>query len=566
MSAPADVKANGIHYTPPELATFLARQALDALEGDGPFRVLDPACGDGALLEAIARESDNPERLTLMGMDTDSRAIAAASTRLRYLKNHVHDVELRKYDFLEAVADQLEPSLLNAEAVLELGEMDVVITNPPYVRTQVLGASRAQALAVTYGLRGRVDLYHAFVIASSATLRDRGILALLSSNRYLSTKGGESVRRFIAGNYSLVNLVDLGDTKLFAAAVLPAILIARRDPATSAESIDPCPYTRIYERRGSVESTPTDSGTHVLSAVASDHVGLLSVDNVTYEIERGQLDPSRPSQPWNLSNHKTVDFLSAIETHACAKFGDRLKIRVGIKTTADAVFIRNDWGSLPDELQPEPDILLPLIQREGTSRWRTSSASSAWRVLYPYDLRRSRRHPVDLDDYPRARDYLLQHRERLEGRRYVIDAGRKWYEIWVPQRPADWARRKLVFPDISETAAFSTDESGAVVNGTCYWALAPEDDELLRVMLGVANSATGQQYYDAVCGNRLYAGRRRYMTQYVKEFPIPAETEASRQLSKCVGELMQADITPSDASRLEAEVDTWVARSFGLPE
>lgn len=566
MPAAAHVKAHGIHYTPPELAAFLARNALSALEGDGPLRVLDPACGDGALLEAVAKASDNPERLTLIGMDTDSRAVAAASTRLRHLRNHVHAIELREADFLEAVADQLEPRLLDPEPALGLGEMDVVITNPPYVRTQVLGASRAQALAATYGLRGRVDLYHAFVVASSVTLRDRGVLALLSSNRYLSTKGGESVRRFIAANYSLVNLVDLGDTKLFAAAVLPAILIAKRDTATSSEYVESCPYTRIYEVRGSVAARPTDTRSHVLSAISSDHVGLLSVDNVTYEIERGELDASQPTEPWKLSNHTTDAFLSAIESHSCAKFGDRLKIRVGIKTTADAVFIRSDWGSLPDDQQPEPDLLLPIIQRESTSRWKTSSENSEWQVLYPYDLNQSRRHPVDLEDYPRAENYLTQHRERLQGRQYVIDAGRKWYEIWVPQRPADWARRKLVFPDISETAAFSTDESGAVVNGTCYWALAPEDDELLRVMLGVANSTLGQQYYDTVCGNRLYAGRRRYMTQYVKEFPIPFESEATRRLSKCVGELMQTDITSSDAARLEAEVDTLAARSFGLPE
>jgi hypothetical protein len=40
-------------------------------------------------------------------------------------------------------------------------------------------------------------------------------------------------------------------------------------------------------------------------------------------------------------------------------------------------------------------------------------------------------------------------------------------------------------------------------------------------MLGVANSELLLQYYDLRFNNRLYANRRRFMTQYVEKFPIP---------------------------------------------
>ncbi|MDT7682506.1 MAG: adenine-specific DNA-methyltransferase, partial [Pseudonocardiales bacterium] len=47
-------KRHGVHYTPPELAGFLADRAVRALGAPGErlIRVLDPACGDGALLAA----------------------------------------------------------------------------------------------------------------------------------------------------------------------------------------------------------------------------------------------------------------------------------------------------------------------------------------------------------------------------------------------------------------------------------------------------------------------------------------------------------------------------------
>jgi hypothetical protein len=44
----------------------------------------------------------------------------------------------------------------------------------------------------------------------------------------LSTKSGESVRKFLNENYEILEIIDLGDTKLFDAAVLPAIFIGRK--------------------------------------------------------------------------------------------------------------------------------------------------------------------------------------------------------------------------------------------------------------------------------------------------------------------------------------------------
>ena len=50
------VKANGVHYTPPELAKFLAEVVAERLSvGTHAMEILDPACGDGALLFAFSQ-------------------------------------------------------------------------------------------------------------------------------------------------------------------------------------------------------------------------------------------------------------------------------------------------------------------------------------------------------------------------------------------------------------------------------------------------------------------------------------------------------------------------------
>jgi hypothetical protein len=190
-------------------------------------------------------------------------------------------------------------------------------------------------------------------------------------------------------------------------------------------------------------------------------------------------------------------------------------------------------------------------------------------MLYPYDMTQAKRVPVELARWPRAAAYLESHRARLEGRTYVIEAGRKWWEIWVPQRPSEWAASKLVFPDISEEPRFFLDRTGSVVNGDCYWlTLGDESSERLGLLaMAVANSSLGTKYYDRVCGNKLYSGRRRYITQYVERFPLPdPEAPESHKIIELVSEILSGSVASSDVTKLEAELDDLVWRSFGFEE
>jgi adenine-specific DNA-methyltransferase len=243
-------KSNGVHYTPAELAGFLSEEALALSAPRRPLRVLDPACGNGSLLLALARASGG-QRVTemrVLGLDQDAEALRVAQRALAALP--LAGIELRQADFL-------------AGAELEPAGFDLIIANPPYVRTQVLGAERSRQLARAHGLSGRVDLFHAFVQAITGQLRHGGVLALLCSNR---TQAGEAVRALLRRDYRLHSITDLGDTKLFRAAVLPAVVIARRQPAPSP---GPCRFTRVYTAPG-----PSDGAPAMPSAIQAIRTGI----------------------------------------------------------------------------------------------------------------------------------------------------------------------------------------------------------------------------------------------------------------------------------------------------
>jgi adenine-specific DNA-methyltransferase len=537
-----------VHYTPAELAGFLSEQALALAGARGPLRVLDPACGDGSLLLALAEAAGRPRagELRVVGLDRDAEALRAARQALT--GQPLAAIELRQADFL-------------ADPAPQPAGFDLVIANPPYVRTQVLGAERSRRLALAHGLSGRVDLFHAFVQAITDQLRHGGVLALLCSNRFLSTQAGEAVRALLQCDYQLHSITDLGDTKLFRAAVLPAVVIARRQPCPPPAG--PCRFTRVYTAPGPPGAVPAMPS--AIQALRSGVSGQVSIGGGRYTIERGVLDTARrPTHAWTLRRDGTAAWLETVERHTAGSFGEVARIRVGIKTTCDGVFIRDDWAGMPSRLRPEPALLHPLLTHHEARRWRATPPTR--QVLYPHVDVGGRAAPVDLADHPRARAYLEHHRARLAARGYLRAAGRSWYEIWVPQRPADWRKRKIVFPDIAESPRFLLDTSNAIVNGDCYWmALGDEvPEELALLLLAVGNSSLATRWYDAVCGNRLYGSRRRFITQYVRSFPLPDRGHPA--VGRIVGLARELVARQDGHGPLEAELDALVWAAFGLPE
>ena len=555
------VKQGGVHYTPPQLAQFLASHVASHLPSTpNPLRLLDPACGDGELLEALATAMppDLRAKSTLFGMEHDPIALEHAEARLRSLPGV--RFELLQTDFLDWTNDFNQPQIFMQDQWPDA--FDAVISNPPYVRTQVMGGGNAQKLAARFGITGRVDLYHAFALAMTSVLRAGGVLGLLCSNRFLTVQSGAILRKVLLHEYRLHDIFDLGDTKLFEAAVLPAIVIGTKEAVSQQD----CRFTRIYEEHNpkADEGTPCAS---VLSAVESGAVGSVRVGENVFLIERGKLaHPESLAEPWRVSSPNQESWLLTVRAKAPLTFADLVNIRVGVKTTADNVFIRDDWSELPIDMQPEPEVLRPLIANWVASQWWSLPSEKRPQILYTHTVEHGKRVPIDLERFPRAKRYLESHKDQLTSRKYVIEAGRGWYEIWVPQQPSEWKKPKVVFPDISPSPKFFLDESGGIVDGNCYWFTAKEKDHLY-LLLAIANSTFILKFYDMVCGNKLYAGRRRFITQYVERFPVPEPESAIGQ--RIIGQtkyLYELPPFSEEATAAMADLDALVGAAFGSVE
>ena len=514
-------KAGGVVYTPPALARFLASQAFDALGAAKSVRILDPACGDGELLVAALAEAERRSLTvtSIVGYDTDEIAVDQATCRLADATR----VNLHVADFIELAAQHSDSQdLFQVDDHFQQPQFDVVISNPPYVRTQTLGSKAAQALGQRFGLAGRVDLYQVFAAAMIQALVPGGAIGLLCSNKFLTNKTGISMRQLLLRELELRELVDLGDTKLFHAAVLPVIVSGSRVKSSTNGARVPR-FRAVYEAKPN-QLTEQPLSMSVLDALTRQSAGVVEDSGRMFTIREGQLDrEGGPELPWNPVDAEARARFGCLRQAKTTEFGAIGKIRVGVKTTADPVFIRSDWADFLERDRPEDELLRPLLTHKDIEQW--SARPGSRQILYPHEDLNGRTAAIDLDRFPRAASYLELHRARLERRKYVIESGRKWSEIWVPQKPALWSQPKVVFPDIAESPRFAIDRSGAIVNGDCYWTVI-DDEELAEVVVAVGNSSFCTWFYDAACGNFLYAGRRRFMTQYMERLPIPKPTPA----------------------------------------
>ncbi len=538
-----DKKKNGVVYTPVEMANYVADQMVKykAFEKTPEVSILDPAIGEGELIismvNAIGGDSPN---IKIVGYETDEMVGYATQEKLNKMFPCAK-IDIRIADFVEAVETQ------------NIEKFDYVIANPPYIRTQIMGSDRAQRIAQKLSLSGRVDIYYAFIVYTKEVLKQNGIAGYITSNKFMTIKAGSSVRNYMLEHYKIHRITDLGDTKLFSASVLPCIMIFSLGNTNDNKQVR---FTSVYEHCREAGTT------NIIGSVfdAIHNVGQYSIQGgKTYRYQQGTLCSVEKNALWTLDSGENEKWLAEVESRTWKRFSDIGKIRVGIKTTADNVFIGDEWqGELANI-----ELLKPLITHRNAGQIIPND-NAQWKVLYTHKTVNGRKVAHNIDDFPNTKTYLLEHYDQLNSRNYIKKANRNWYEIWVPQNPDSWKHRKIVFRDISEKPEFWLDETGAVVNGDCYWIdILPDiTEDVIYLALAVANSQFIERYYDIKFNTKLYSGKRRYQTQYVDDFPIPyCDTESAKEAITLVKRII-AEGDVKNSFSYKRTLDKLVERMF----
>lgn len=109
-------KKGGEFYTPPEVATLLAR----LMEPRAGERIADPACGSGSLLIRVAREVGG-ENFAVFGQESNGSTWALC--RMNML---LHEMDNARIEWCNTITN---PQLVEKDKLMKF---DIVVANPPF--------------------------------------------------------------------------------------------------------------------------------------------------------------------------------------------------------------------------------------------------------------------------------------------------------------------------------------------------------------------------------------------------------------------------------------------------
>ncbi len=475
----------GVHYTPSPIVDYLVASTLRRAfasrspEDASGVRILDPSCGCGAFLIASLRHllqeqergetafagagmpaiQDALDVLESFAWGTDIDEIAVAWTR-RLLLLAVwewgvlrgvpqDDRDIRVPDLKCNVTCR---SFLDPKTVSDLRQVDVIIGGPPFVRLQELyrsqrGQVREYRKAFGSARRGQFDLYMLFIEQALRVLRPGGQLAFSLSNSFLHTASGASIRRIIARESRVYEIVEFEDKQVYPDAVTQVALLSL------GKDVKATSIRHVWVR--GTGNLRTILG-HLLSGNPAPHP----------QIDINELPDSVVDWPnWALISRKDVSWLADLRFRGTPLCYQALEISQGLQTGADDVLVMREVGRTSRRIVfaksridgkaygLEADITRPIIRGRHVRGYQ--SPATRYLCVFPYDTAgRAWPEEVIAREYPLAYRYLLLHQARLSQRKRPQDV--PWYAASAANPGKLWQVERIIGSKIAATAGFST--------------------------------------------------------------------------------------------------------------
>lgn len=569
-------KSSGTEITPRNIVEFM----LDCADYQGvgvlSKSLLEPACGSGKFLSSIIKrvikECSTKQLEFLVRLLTDRKIIVAFD--INPLNVYVSKIVV-VLNIIDRFEITHEKEIINLIAGLpfyvgdmlrsDFGDFDYVIGNPPYVRLQNMTLETRDHLKQHYAsCTGRFDIYVCFIEAAIKSLNKNGKLCFITSNKYFTANYGLGIRNYMSEHLEVDLLFDLADTKFFEAAVLPAIVLGHKTKKPVNEKVAFC---RI-QTTGFTDSTDGKQVENIFELAKNllgkneMHEGFYTVKNLQGYIPT-QLVLSEVALPpkdhrWVFNSYVDSLIKGKIEGISPYVLADVFDICVGVKTTADDIFVKPMTQNYIEKHGFEKELIYPLLQSFNIEKWfiNWSSCDKKDRfILYPHEEKGSRMVAVDLSRYPNCSLYLHKNREKLESRTYLSKSNsRAWYECWVPQTLSKFREMKIVTRDIASSSAFALDLEGRHCQGNTFFLTLKESEltnlgfrmdklKALYYFLGLLNSSVLEYYQKLISGN-LYSKKVRYTTTNLSEWPIPNKVLLSEveQIAGIVGSIIQQGV------------------------
>lgn len=431
---PAD-KLRGGYYTSSKVAVWLASWAIRTRSD----RVLEPSCGDGAFLEAAARQfaelglSASSLANSILGIEILAEEAAAAQSRLRATVGHHAKETVQTGDFFTWWQQSQQPSF------------DVILGNPPFIRYQTFPEphrSRAMEIMTTLGLvpNRLTNIWVPFVVAAVASLRPNGRLALVLPAELLQVTYAAQLRSFLTDRFRQIDIIACNEL-FFDNAEQEVVLLLADGALKKASATNRC-------RVAMTEAKTVDD---VLSQSAVTVVAASQPKTISHDNEK-----------WlkYFLSEREIKFMRELKSSkGVAPLSQHASVDVGVVTGKNEFFVLT--GEQIERLGVE-NYSIPLVSRSiqmkgarlNKSDWKALAAAGDRVYLLDLAPLKSSKLPAALAHYVRSGETNGFH----EGFKCSIRA--PWYAVPSIWKPDGFMFRQIYdFPRVvlNQADATSTD-------------------------------------------------------------------------------------------------------------
>jgi type I restriction-modification system DNA methylase subunit len=393
--------------------------------------------------------------------------------------------------------------------IMRRGGFNIVIGNPPYVRSMQTVAIKPylEKHYVTYA--GDADLYVYFFEKGISLLKDEGLFSIIVSSKFTKAKYAMNLRNYLL-SYNIMTFIDFGDMPVFEdASTYPCIITIRK-------------------------SKPSGK----IRAYTVDSLNFASLDDYLEGKEKTVDSFQRNSDGWYFEDVGVRHLLSKIQDR-----GQPLDAIVrsdqffrGITTGFNEAFVitESQRRDLIEKDSKSAEVIFPYLSGKEIKRYRLE-----WEGNYIIFVRRGidiSRYPVVLNHLEKYRQQLTPKGENKSGERGGRKPGNyKWYEI---QDSTDYWRifleEGIIFPHFNKYSNFTFTPGGFFPNNKAY-VIANSD----RFLLALLNSKLMNFYLKSICPF-VRGEYYEYMPQYVEKFPIAKNRKHSKEISDSVEKIISA--------------------------
>ncbi|HYP42765.1 MAG TPA: Eco57I restriction-modification methylase domain-containing protein, partial [Candidatus Nitrosocosmicus sp.] len=423
-------KEKGAIFTPDWLAQRVTNEAIRYWKrlnpGKGnPRRVGDLSCGAGVFLSYLKKLVSSDTEI----IGVDSCAEYVCISRLNAVGDQQCSIEC--LDTLIDLHSEKQKSLFGGSETLPISDYDIIVGNPPYVRSQLLNASYSQKLKKLYPqlTKGNFDLVVLFLAQTLDALSSGGIGALIVSNKFMGSRYGDEICRRLANESRILEIIDFGDGQVFPdKTTYTCVITFAKLPPVGTTSVINFPPGLIWN----------DKGNH-------------------FELgQKLQIPQERfQSVPWNLAGNAHDEILRIMHRPNMPLLFDLFpNISQGVRTGANHIFVIKNVNVAAIE----KELLQPYVSGENIRRCQIVSTNKYLLWLYKKDDQKvSNVIPANEleENYPKAWSYLLGFQKELADRE--LDSSIPWYGYSRTQNLELIHRPKILAREMMPWAEFAAD-------------------------------------------------------------------------------------------------------------